>query len=390
MSRLKSLFTSNIWMALILFYFSSPYFVWHIPFKNYINIFAIIILSFTCYKHRKKMVISDQILIFMYLITWVYYMIQLYFSGRNFFGLIENAPICLLCFVTIVRKDYGEKVLNQYVDIYSCVIFISILVWFASSLLPIPSTGMINHYGEMRQYDTYPFLVKERLVIDSFRFYGPFDEPGIVGTTGAMLLCLLKFDFKDKRTWIILLSGILSMSFFFYTVVAIYSVTYLCFVKNAIPQTVLIAIAFLLFYLLTKDHEILSKVIWARFEWDSDLGKFAGDNRTNDLANEYFNKIRGTSEYFFGVRNLEQYWSFAEGDSSYKNIIAMYGAIFLFMYCFYYILFAYSYRQTLFSFGLFCFFFLLNMYQRSNIYSTLWMFLYVALARGFSIKKSKE
>ena len=382
---LRKLFSTHIVFAIILYYFTLPYFVWNIPYKPALDIILSVIAVMICVNNRKNITNRDVILIVLFIITWLFFMIKLFTGGRNIFGIIQHLPIGLYFFIPLLKDEFGKKTVDSYISIYSALIFLSILVWFSRMVINVPSLGIVNHYAELRSYDTFPFLVVERLSLESFRFYGLFDEPGVVGTIGMLLLSILKFNFKDKRTWVIFLSGILSMSFFFYASICIYSLLYLCFVKKAIPQTMLMAAAFVIFFLLTKDNVIFDKVIWSRFAWDSTDGQFAGDNRISDAADSYFASIRGTSEYYLGVINLDHYWKLAEGSSSYKNIIAMYGMIFFSSYCLYFILLAYMYKTNVIAFILFCLLFLLNMYQRPSIYSILLFFLFTAMCRDFSV-----
>ena len=293
MFKFRSFLSVNFLVALLLYYFTGPYFVWNLPAKIYLDILLQLIVCIVFIRRMKVLTKSDHFIVFLYVAVWILYMFQLYNSGRNLFGLIQHVPICLLFSIFFCKRDFGEKVLNNYVNIYTFFILLSMSVWMLSFFVDLPSLGTLQHFGEAdRQYSVFPFLVKENLSVDSFRFYGLFDEPGVVGTTGAILLCILRFNIKDKRTWVIMLSGLLSMSFFFYSTVAIYYVLYLSLVKKNIPYTMLLIIIISAFYYITSDNPIMSEVIWSRFEWDTETQQFLGDNRIDDRSVEYFDKIR--------------------------------------------------------------------------------------------------
>lgn len=106
-------------------------------------------------------------------------------------------------------------------------------MYICAQLGYISPIGQITIEQHDRVYTVYPLLVLDKGV-DILRFYGPFNEPGVVGTLGAVLLCTQKFNFKDWRTLIILLAGVLSMSLFFFALVIGYGVVYLVFLRKNI------------------------------------------------------------------------------------------------------------------------------------------------------------
>ena len=82
-----------------------------------------------------------------------------------------------------------------------------------------------------------------------------------------MLYCfvLKKFNFKNWRTLIILLSGVLFMFLFFLPLVIGYGVVYLLFLKKKNLIAVLFTICFTLFYVQTKEAPVLYNILWQRF-----------------------------------------------------------------------------------------------------------------------------
>jgi hypothetical protein len=124
-------------------------------------------------------------------------------------------------------------------------------------------------------------------------------------------------------------------------------------------------------------------VIWDRFEWDDDEYRFSGDNRMEESGEYAFEKIKGTADYWWGLSENKKKWFLgnAEGSSSYKMIVATKGMVFFTLYVFFFLLLGWFYKcskvEYLVYVGLlfFCF------YQRTNIYSIPYMFLYAYLAR---------
>lgn len=381
----------SLLFALGLFFLTMPFFVWHIPQLSYIKLLVSIIVVVMAFNRQKKHTDSDNRLIVLFVFTGLYYIFLSFFHDiLNLNGIITSFIIVLFYCVSFIEDRFLRDVFVRFSNLYTVLIGLSLLCWFLAIAGLLPSMGTIEHYNPMvhRTYNTYPFVIIEYFSDEGIRFSGLYDEPGSVGTLSALLLCLQGFNMKDWKTYILLLSGIFSMSFFFYALVPIYWIFYLISKKKSkgIVPVLLITIAFVLFYSKTQNNEFMSERLWSRFEWDASEGKFLGDNRITDEADIYFAKIRGTREYFFGVDDVTGYWKAAEGSSSYKNVIAMYGLVFFVFYVMFFILLAKKYCIQTSSLILFLFVFFLNLYQRSNIYSMPFIFLYAYLARWDSLK----
>lgn len=381
---------STFWFALGLFYYIMPYFVWNTPFFQLTNLALTYILVITAYNNRKPFNRKDISSISLYVFTTIYYILLAYFhSTLNFAGIISQLIYVLLFTITFLNDSYLEKVFKHFNNIYVVLVGVSLVCWILAIAGLLPNTGTIRHYNEMldRTYSTYPFVVIEYFLDDGIRFSGLFDEPGVVGTYSALLLCLSKFQMKNWRTYILIITGVCSMSFFFYTLVSVYWLSYLIFSEKKYMQSILLCSVFAVFFVETQDNEFISQRMWSRFEWNAKEGKFSGDNRMTDEGEKYIEKIKGTHEYYFGVDNVSAFWAAAGGSSSYKNIIAMYGIIFFALYCAFFIKLGRDNCRTMASFVLFLLLFMLNMYQRVSIYSLPIIFLYSYLARRDSLLK---
>ena len=381
----------SVLFALGLFFLTMPFFVWHIPQLSYIKLLVSITVVIMAFNRQKRYTGSDKRLIMLFVLTGLYY-IFLSFSHDilNLNGIITSLIIVLFYCVAFIKDRFLRDVFVRFTNLYAVFIGLSLLCWFLAIAGLLPSMGTIEHYNPMvhRTYITYPFVIIEYFSDEGIRFSGLYDEPGSVGTLSALLLCNQGFNMKDWKTYILLLSGIFSMSFFFYALIPTYWILYLISKKKSkgIVPVLLLTVVFVLFYSKTQNSEFMSERMWSRFEWDASEGKFLGDNRITEEGDIYFAKIRGTREYFFGVDDVTGYWKAAEGSSSYKNVIAMYGLVFFVFYVMFFILLAKKYCIQTSSFILFFIVFFLNMYQRSSVYSMSFIFLYVYLARRDSIK----
>lgn len=379
---------SSFWFSLGLLFFVMPYFVWNLPFLSLIRLALTCLLVIIAFKNRKNINTKDRSSIVLFVFTTVYYIMLAFFHGTlNVFGIISQSVYVFFFSIVFLDVRFLLKVFKYFSNIYAVLIGVSLVCWFLAIGGLLPSTGTIRHYNEMidRTYSTYPFVVIEYFLDDGMRFSGLFDEPGVVGTTSALLLCLSRFQMKNWRTYVLILSGVFSMSFFFYALTTVYWPFYLIFSKRKYIQALLLCSFFAIFFLKTQDNDFISDRMWSRFEWNATEGKFAGDNRMTEDGERYIEKIKGTHEYYFGVDNISEFWKAAGESSSYKNIIAMYGIIFFVLYCAFFVKLGKDNCNTRSSFVLYLLLFSVNMYQRVDLYSLPIMFLYSYLARRDSI-----
>ena len=332
---------SALFVSILLFSLGNPFFLWNIPQRPVFIMLMQLVLLFICNHNKTVMSSKDRYLSSLYIFTFVYWLyITIYNGVLNLNGIIINLVISLFFMTSFVSSDFREKVIKNYTMIYACIIGVSLFFWFLALNGLISSIGTINHYNESlsREYTVFPFVVIEHMdVINGIRFAGIYDEPGVVGTLGGLLLIINRFNFKDWRNLVILFSCLFSLSFFFYLVITIYLLLYLW---SKAKYTHLIALLLILgsFYFLTQNNSVVKSRIWERLEWNEESEMLAGDNRMVEEGELYYERIKGTSEFYFGVNNIQEYWRVAHGSSSYKNVIAMYGVIFLFLYCLYFFL----------------------------------------------------
>ena len=379
----KKIYWDSVLIALILYYHLMPYFVWSIPGREYVTLFLDILLGLLCFKRFKRSNKNNGLFTLYWLAWLVYVFTSLFNSVLNINGIITSIPYIGFVYVALMEDREEKRVLYYFLTVYTAIIVLSMLVWFMARFGVIQSIGTIQHYNPSldRSFSVYPLLLIEHFNILGMRFSGPFDEPGVVGTVGALLLCVSKFNFKNWRTWAVLISGILSMSFFFYAAIAIYWLFYLVFSRKSYFSATIVALLFAVFFFQTSRDDYFSEKLWARFEWDSSTGKFVGDNRSKEEADAYYESKMWTSEYFWGLNNNSYYWSMAFGSSSYKNVIMRNGAIFLLFYVGFFVLLGLRNRKSWVDFFLFAFILFVNMYQRCDIYYPSTIFLYACMAR---------
>lgn len=381
------------WMAAImLFLFIPPYFMWGIMSSYYLSIPLTLLLCLLFYKKKRRFSKTDKKLILLFAITLFYYTLNGLLHGTNIMGVIARLLVLAYIAVPFAKESFSKQVYSKFLSILSIVLGISLLsyiLFFTGVISPI---GVITQQeGEVLEtFDVYPLLVVQR-GFDFLRFSGPFVEPGEVGTLSAILLCVQRFNFKDKRIIPIFISGLLSFSLFFYVLVIVYGGIYLLTIKKNYFVFILFGALLVGFYLKTKDDPVLYPLIWERIEWDEQNQQFKGDTRKGADVDDYYDNFKKTPQYWTGASKEEvaRFWRIVGSTSSYKVVVITDGMIFLALYLLFFIFYAYHYRRSNKEFLLFVLVLLANTYQRANIYNILYLFLYTYFA-GSALLKGVE
>lgn len=372
----------SLWMLTFPFYFwklaDYSVFVYRVFF---LVVLGIIFIRYKNTCHNK----IDKNLTLLYVVTLLFFIISTLFKGNaNVFGLVSPFFNLILLRIAFSNISFLEKVFSCFAKVFAYTIVISLVVWVMMLCGIVSSYGMIDNLGHDRLYYHYPFLIvmAEDLnhIVDTFRFHGPYDEPGVVGTFCSLILCVNKFNLKRIENIICLIAGLCSFSFFFTIIVSVYGLFYFTFVERNKKILVLFVLIGSLFYIKTKDNEMIYSTLWKRFEYNQDAKKIEGVNRMSDEADLFYNNL-SISEYLFGGDEKE-YNKVVEGSASYKSVIVSNGAIFLVLYLLFYIIYAKSRIKGRLSFLLFLLVLLGNTFQRPDIYGAVNFFLYICLANN--------
>lgn len=209
--------------------------------------------------------------------------------------------------------------------VFSGVLLVSLIFWLLWQLgVPLLSSPL--GYGAWKgadvvtELDNFYFFVSESQTLIN-RFYSVFDEPGVVGTLAAIILCGLRFDFTRKRCWIILAGGLCSWSLAF-VVLSVAGVMFFkkgkklkLFILAAFP--VLIVGVIILVGSVLPSNDSAGLLLLYRI---ANFSEYGVSSRTDDGLNIYF------LEYIRSLRLL-----FGEGTSFFAlrpELLSGQGAIF--------------------------------------------------------------
>ncbi len=365
--------------GVLLFYKTMPYFFWHGIFSsNYTNAIVTIVLGFIFFFNLRALDSANKLLMLLFGAILISYP---FVGDQNFNVFVSIAPLIFLPFASDV---FGRKVYHSFLTIYCVVILISLFIWVLSLVDVIHPYKVIPPLNDLKDfnYNVYPLLVRPNN--GGFRFSGPFDEPGVVGTISGLFFCCQK-KLSDKRSLILSLSGICSFSLFFFVIVGLYFI-YIQLLTNKNKKGVAVfGLVLFAVFILISTMPVFSDMILSRLEFDSDTGMFAGDNRNSSYAIELFDQIKGSREFWLGIDNKWDYQEKVGYSSSFLNVIIMFGMLFSSLIIVFYIIYGWVNRSTTLAFIIYVLIVAGTLYQRPGIFNPEFIFLFTILARKDTI-----
>jgi len=362
--------------GLLLLLTMRPYLTWGLSgnFAQIALVFPLAILFWLNYEMSKRNVL--------YLFVFALILLLAAISqNRNLIGFFSMVILGAVPFAT---KKFMINVYDKYKTIYAIVVGISIFIWLLLFFgVEIPGK-IITPLNTLKSYNyiAYPFLVIPNYVgagldvyFQSLRFCGPFDEPGVIGTVAGLMLYIDHFNLKDKRNIAVLISGLLSLSLFFYVLSAIFVIYYLF--SGGVKMTYkLFAFSIMVLLVFFSTQNAATRLlIWDRLEYDKSQGAISGDNRADSNLKSYFKSIRGTSQYWWGVDNKRQLANFSES-AGYRNAIMSNGAVVCIMYVVFFVLLAVGRIKSKWHILIFITLLLTTLYQRPGLFSISYIYLF--------------
>ena len=279
-------------------------------------------------------------------------------SGVNFYGAVMVlSPILLL----LPKNSFHIMVFDAFLRVFAVLMGISILSFILVVLLGVNLPHIeIQPLNEFKKesYYLFPLFVTADGILTPFsiRFMGLFDEPGVVGTLCAIILMTERFDLKKWENIIILIAGILSMSFFFFFVCFVYILMIV-----PLKQKIVLLLLGIVLIIGLQNNELINDTLFSRFIIND--GQFAGMNREHGDFTSFYSNFRHTSAYWTGL-GPGHAELLNEGGSSYKQVVVDYGVLFFIFYmsCFFLNALASIKKPTMIF--VFSILFLGTMYQR--------------------------
>lgn len=320
---MKSITTNNIeWIFAVFFvFFTNPYFIWGTPVSLICAIFLYAYIIMHMKQIPKKYIVPGSLFSIFYFIVALRYGLS--------FALIYTAAIPLLLFINerILLNSY-----NKFIKLLCILLVPSIMVYVLIVFLKLNiEYDIISPLNDIKGqagivYYRYPFLIVDPTDKGDIlpRFFGLFDEPGVIGTLCALILTTRQYNIKDKYNITLFIAGIFTFSLYFYIITIIF---YLVSVKrDNIIKIVIGAIVVVVLLLKIKGFD---ELILNRFVIEN--GVWKGNSRNSFGFATWYDNFRFTFDYFIGLGPGASS-KYNAGGASYKDIVVNYGVICFIIY----------------------------------------------------------
>lgn len=361
----------------LLYCLSLPYFFWPIVGNPYGNFLLGALLAFLFYLNKASFSLKEGKFFIVFLALLILYWQT---SGHNIFFFLLFTPVLMMPFS---RDSFANKAYQYFFTIYSVVMAISIIEYIlavSGIISPLFTVPPLLNETKGDVYKVYFTMIT--LETPPERFYGPYDEPGVVGTMSALLLAKENFNIKDKRVLVTFLAGLISFSLFFYVAV------FLCWLINILRKKKPIVAALWLSAIITVsviivvNVPVLNEKIAERLTIDETTGSFAGDNRIDMfIVADYLDKMKGRT-FWFGIDDKEYYLELTKGSSSIFNTIIVNGWLFFICYFLFFVVYFLAHKDRKVPFVIFLFLFMTTIYQRPSMFAYFYVFLFTMMARN--------
>lgn len=363
-----------VFLAVLFFIRIRPYYLWSIEdiMRPLCAIIITLIAIFNFSKEKNNKLIFT---LFIFAYVWASFFVD---SSP----LITVLNFAAFAFIPLIKKSLMLDTYIYFKKIF-CIILILSIVNYVISLIGINiNLGILqyNNGPEVVSFIKQPFYIQyieKRSALP--RFNGIFDEPGVIGTICGLMLICEKMKFNNIYNRILLIGGILSLSFYFF--IALF---YGMFLFSKLSKTQVKSIVVLSLFVLISYHiPQIYDTIWYRFEWDVDKGSFAGDNRQNQIFMNFWNSIKGTPFIITGV-GTKIANEFIGSSASILVVIAKHGLLFVVPIIYAFTIMVKREIKGKKNLILFILFLILTLYQRPGFYSTYSLALYTMVIYKFA------
>jgi hypothetical protein len=289
----------SVLIAVIIFMQNSPWILW--DYYYYVLVLSVLVLNVMLVKRfliiKKAMV---NYIPFFFILIVFFVLIPLFYEFRI------SSFITILVFINLFFITDSEKInaADIFTKVLSIIVLVSLAMWlFHNNVSQLPSIGQLG-YSEVKGdggstiLNNYIFFIEVQSA-DINRFYSVFDEPGVLGTLSAFLLCINKYDFRKGHNIILLLGGIFtfSLAFFIMTLLG-YFLYNLKNIYQLIKSILVLLILFVVGYFFLRDDPTFQVLIIGRL---FDLDGSGVSSRTSDALNIFYDKFVGSFDFIFGM-----------------------------------------------------------------------------------------
>lgn len=273
---------------------------------------------------------------------YVYFLLflVLFWNGLHatFAGFIECALIFLILGYLIGLNDEYKVSITNYVTKYFSLGLLISIVWYLLWLIGVPLPHSEGSHPQGYSFMNYYFMTIHTDYEDNIlipRFQSVFLEPGHLTMGLIPLLCLNRFNLKNKFVFILFVAEILTFSLAGYVCMIIMAF-FFYFKSLKTKRSIFLSIFFLVFVggaVVSKfgsdESSIINQMIVSRIQ------DYTGDNASSDALGDRFKSntimaykdIMSSPDMLWGLGLTDEGLQAQEGSAGYKVYILLYGIV---------------------------------------------------------------
>lgn len=320
---------------------------------------------------------------------YIYYCFDSYY-GLSSIGLGTIMKLFMIVVFLMLPNESKKNVFEYFLKFFAISLIPAMIFFLLNALgfnLPsevIESTQeiKINSSQQYRHYFGCVFRENIYNITRIKQLCGIYDEPGLAGTTAALLLVANKFNFqKNKMNWVLVIGGIMTMSLAFFMICAIYYVAFLFFTKDKKKlYTILgVGVATTVLLMVLNNNDIFQRNVLARLSIDM----LFNNNRTSEAFDALFGAFINSNNIWFGYGNGNPIFNTVDA-SSYKVLLFNFGIIGFVLIVGWFAFWGYSKSRKNIDALILATVFILSIYQRPWI---MYLYMVVILLGGIECLK---
>lgn len=354
-------------LGLALFIVAQPFYFWHTSIP--VLVYFILLLYFYIKSFNKTHSISTFIFAFC---LYLFYTLN---AGQNIYG---SLLLLSVSFLFLISESVLVNAYDKFIKVLAILLIPSIIQYVLVKFIGLnfPSTTIQPLLiAKDFTYNAYWFFTDDNMNPFAMlpRFFGYFDEPGLLGSFCGMILISREYKLKDTTNLILFASGLLTFSMYFY----ILSIMYFLFFTNYRYRwlsLLLLVLVVVSIYLSLKDT-IIGEFFFNRFIIED--GHLVGNTRTDNDFDYYFSQFLNTNDIWFG-RGGGYALKLTDNISSYKAVIIESGIIFFVLYMLLFVILAHKNLKFSKCFWAWLLLFSTCIYQRPVLSKPEYVFIWIS------------
>lgn len=211
-------------------------------------------------------------------------------------GMLGPLNLALIFCFLILSNRLQIQISQKFIAVFTFILFLTLISWLVNISMGIYSVPATQPPTKVASFLTYQISILGEVfpsnVDGIYRYQGVFDEPGLMGTVCALLLCS-RIYYNNTQFLLLVIAGFASMSTAFILILAVY----LFFLKPFKAFVIYLPIGALL-VLLTREIPMLGYLFYTKI---NNLLFKGESNRVSDTAAKFLENEKNELDAWYFI-----------------------------------------------------------------------------------------